>query len=208
MQIPVSLLNAYGLCSDEDLTEGANFCVAYTQCSKGQPTFAMMIDGTAAGCIAGGSSLISAVTGGLSQVFSKAIANTVETIGWGLSLTGEFQKTFTIWNGDFEDVTINGNVFNVVGIDLSNMLDKKTKKYMSASGTFYDILQVGDGSMTDTVKDLFSSDTPMDVIEVLTKQSHYGSFSISLYVLFSDLTNGMLTGSFWQGPLKAFNTTF
>jgi len=193
MQIPVSLLNAYGLCSDEDLTEGANFCVAYTQCSKGQPTFAMMIDGTAAGCLAGGSSLISAVTGGLSQVFSKAIANTVETIGWGLSLTGEFQKTFTIWNGDFEDVTINGNVFNVVGIDLSNMLSKKTKKYMSASGTFYDILQVGDGSMTDTVKDLFSSDTPMDVIEVLTKQSHYGSFSISLYVLFSDLTNGMLT---------------
>jgi len=193
MQLPVILLNAYGVCSEVDLTEGANFCVAFTGCSSGQPTFAMMIDGTAAGCLLGGNALVTAGSGGLSQVFSKAIASTVETMGWGLSLTGEFEKTFTIWNGDFEDVTINGNVFTVVDIDLSNMLPTKAQKYLQATGTFYDILQIGDGSMTETVRDLYSADSPISAIETLTKQSHYGSFSISVYVLFDTLTNGMLT---------------
>lgn len=192
VQLPVALLNAYSLCTDEDVDGAANFCVAYTDCSSGQPTFAMMIDGTAAGCLFGNSG-VTAATAGLSQIVSKAVANLVETVGWGLSLTGEFQKTFTIWKGDFEDVTINGNVFRTLGVDLANMLPEKTQKYLQVSGTFYSILQIGDGSVTQTIRDLYSADTPVDVLESLTSFSQFGSFSISVYFKFDDLTNGLLS---------------
>jgi hypothetical protein len=203
MQLPVLLLNQYGYCSDEDADEGANFCVAYTDCSGGQPTFAMMIDGTAAGCLFGNAG-VTAATGGLSQVVSKAVANTIETIGWGLSLTGEFEKTFTIWQGDFEDVTITGNVFRTAGVDLGKMLPVKAQKYLQVSGTYSDIIQIGDGSVTQTVRDLYSADSPIDVIDSLTSVSHYGSFSISVYVKFDDLTNGLL-GDLYLGDALTIN---
>jgi hypothetical protein len=203
MQLPVLLLNQYGFCSDEDATEGANFCVAYTDCSGGQPTFAMMIDGTAAGCLFGNAG-VTASTGGLSQVISKAVANTIETIGWGLSLTGEFEKTFTIWYGDFEDVTITGNVFRTAGVDMGNLLPAKLQKYLQVSGTYTDILQIGDGSTTQTVKDLYSADSPIDVIDALTSVSHYGTFAISVYVKFDELTDGLL-GDLYLGDALTIN---
>jgi len=190
--IPAAALNSFGLCGESDVQDAATMCVAYTSCSSGQPTFAMQLDGTSAGCFFSNGP-VSVTSGGLSTLVGNAVSLGVDTIGWGVSLTGEFQKTFSIFDGSVRDATINGHTYMVVGVDLGNLLPASVDDLLQMSGTVYIVAQIGDGSLTQTVRDLYSTSNPVQMLAMVSQMSVYASFSVSLYVKFSDLTDNLLS---------------
>jgi len=195
MMLPTELLQLAGLCalipetivSDRD-GKALYFCVAYTECEHSLPTFALQISGTLISCLLS-SGPMSVSSGGLSTVLGNAVNLGLADVGFGISLSGEFEKTFTVYDGSLIDATLKGNLYAFVRFNTAGMVPDSLENYLGLECNLYAVVQVGSGVVTETVKEMAGSDNPVEFIKTVGKATLAGSGSIVLTLKLGHLTD-------------------
>jgi len=192
MMIPTMVLNTLGVCGDILPNSQFSFCVAFTVCDK-QPTFALQLSSAALGCLFsnGGASVAS---GGLTAVIGNGVSGVLSSVGFGISPTGEFYKTFKSFDGSLVDAGLNGNVYMKIGAGTTGLLSDEVAKYLSIDGSFTGIFQVGDGMISNSVTQLLKvqPSEPKELLAALGRYTLAASADISITFKLSSITNGLL----------------
>jgi len=63
----------------------------------------------------------------------------------GLSMTGEFEKKFSVYDGDQIEVKLKGNFYTYVKVSTKNMVPAALEDYMKLDGKMVAVFQLGDG---------------------------------------------------------------
>jgi hypothetical protein len=193
MMVPTQLVSAVGMCGDVKPESKFYFCVAYTNCGVRQPTFALQISGGALGCLLSNGG-VAAASGGLSYLAGNGISLGLADLGFGISLTGEFRKNFTIFDGAVKDVPLNGNLYMHMKISTKGLLPEKVAKNLALGGHIYGVFQLGDGSISNTLVKLFKNQ-PKDAEEFIRSLPGFTlavQVNIFVVVKLKDITGGVL----------------
>jgi len=122
--IPAPLLKLVG-CTGVS-TESAYFCLAYTKCEIGWPTFALQIGGSLISCVVSKEASV-AISGGLFLDFSaaarKGISTSVQGFGFGFSGTNRFKQAFEVYDGETKIATLHGTMYARLGMDFGDRLN-------------------------------------------------------------------------------------
>jgi len=191
LMVPIIILNKVNICNQVNLDESVYFCVVYTGCESSLPTFALQISGTLLGCFLSNGP-VSVSSAGLSTLLGNAVSFALSDVGFGLSLTGEFEKTFELYDGSKKNGKLKGNFYTHVAFDSSVLVPKDLEEYLDLGLDLMVVFQIGDGSVTETMRDLFSSGNPIDAVKTISKASLAGEGSIELTLKLGDLTYDLL----------------
>lgn len=188
--IPTVILNALALCAELDITQPGNdivyFCVAYTNCEELLPTFALQISGSLASCLLK-SPVVSFASGGLSTALGQAVKFALKDIGFGISLTGKFEQNFTVFDGEMREVELKGNFYSYIKLTTTGLIPEWMAKYVGMAFDLYVMIQINDGSITDTMQDLWHHADPVEFVKSLSRVSLAGQGSIDLKIKLDEL---------------------
>merc|ERR1712113_230542 len=92
-----------------------------------------------------------AATGGLSFLAGNAVDATLDEVGFGVSLTGEFEFSWPIYDGSTSEVGLKGNIYMYLYFSPTEsalwFLPDSMAKYLSLGCNIYTTLQVENGQM-------------------------------------------------------------
>jgi len=183
--VPPLVLDALGICSvaTPNADELASICLAFS-CEGGGCTIASQLSGAALSCFAGNPD-VDASTEGVSEIAGEAVALSLESTGFGLSLTGDFSKPQKLWgaNDDFtsQPFQLKANMYADIAV-ADEMLPESLQEMVELTGDAYYFFQVGDGSASQYVGSLFAARSPLSVVRAASSLSagFHGSIEVAL----------------------------
>ena len=190
-----------GTCSAAPALTKATFCVAMAH-HNGLPSLSIQANAGALSCLA------TAAGSGVGYVIGTAIEAGLDKVSLGVSLTSSYVKTAPIFTGKIEDVQMNGNYYDYVGIDI-NPEKFNLPKVFQISGSATRVLKVMDNAET-WVNGLSSAKNIKDVVELFGDISMLLSLEAKLSLALSGQTKGFLPdlGPYQLGQGSLYATTF
>merc|ERR1719210_506046 len=123
LMVPNIILSQVGMCTTVNVDESVYFCVLYTGCESSLPTYALHISGTLVGCFLSNGAF-SVASGGLSTLLGNAVSFALSDVAFGLSLTGEFEAFFDVYDGSKKEADLKGNFYVYVKFSTAGILPK------------------------------------------------------------------------------------
>ena len=114
------------------------------------------------------------MTEGLSEIAGEAVELGLNQVGFGLSLEGSLSLDQHVWAaGDsFEPspLALRANMYGNIEIS-DESLPPALGGFVEVTGRAYQFFQVGDGSPSTEVKELFGDRSPMNKVRTLSRVS-------------------------------------
>ena len=187
------MLDAVGICTavSSEPTKAASACVAYTACgSSGYPTFALSINGDLLGC-ALSNPAVDAATEGVGWAAGEVITAGVENVGFGVSMTGAFEKDISIYSGHGNTATpvsINGNLYVTMGFSVFKSLPDNVKNLLSITGELTLMAELEDGDIAN----FYEPGSAVQKLQDLDQFTFVATASLKVTLLLSELTDDIL----------------
>jgi len=166
-----------------------SMCVAFTECG-GLPTFAMQFSPSAVGCFFGNGE-VAAASSGLSVAIEEAVKLGGGSVGMGISLSGQFRVTGTVFTGpgyNTASVTVNGNLYSKVAVNILKTMPESVTRLLKAGGTGTVTVGMAGGD----AEKLLSASNMNEFLSCLPKVTFLGTFSIVASIQLDELSKGAL----------------